>query len=194
MSSTDHLHEWLCTHLKDGALLSRRRWLERNYIPQVTTEQETHIMAHIAARKSEGLSVMLDGSTDPGHDVKPINFLIGTSSALYFCDTAFFAPTEEETSVRLLSVVRKFCLKWLPGDLCDHVQWIHTDNEAKMESLAKMLSVPEGLFPNATWLGCLAHGVNRIGVTVIERKEVSVLVSVCQSLSSILKGKKNIAT
>ena len=152
-------------------------------------DQEHRIQCAIKLAKEDGLSIMIDGSTDIQHDQKPLNMLVATSSAIFFCETKFHDPVESENADTLVRLVREFCRKWLPGDLPDFVRWICTDNESKMLSMTKKLTDSSGLFPNAKGIGCLAHGAARIGAIIKDRKSIAELHSLCVALSGLLKGK-----
>jgi len=149
LNAVDALHEWLCSHLIDGSLLHHTSWLRKHYVPDAGTEQKEAIRNAISDSKCNGLSVLLDGSTDQEHDLKPINFLVATSSTLFYCDTAFFDPTQSESADNLVALVRSFVQDWMPGDVADHVLWLNTDNHSTMESLCKKL-ISCLVFPFAT--------------------------------------------
>ena len=189
LAAVDGMWEWLRDHLVHGPLLAKRSWLLRQYEPLLRGEQEERIVQAIKASKKDGLTVMIDGSTDLAHDQKPFNFLIATSTAVYFCATYFCNPKESETAESIIPLVREFSRKWLPADLPDYVQWFSTDNDPKMGLLFKKLSESGALFHNAQWLGCLAHGAARIGACIKNKKCVARVHSFCVLLSSLLKGK-----
>lgn len=135
----------------------------------VKIAQKQAIVSAIESAKGDGLTVMFDGTTDLAHEVKPLVLLVATSSALYLCDIAFHNPAVPENADNLLPKIRVFAQEWLPGSLCDHVLWVNTDNQSTMDKLCAMLTCREGLFPNARHLGCLAHGVNRIGAILLDK-------------------------
>jgi len=189
MASIDGMWEWLRDHAVHGNLLAKRSWLARHYDPICRGDQETRIIDALKCAKGDGLLVMLDGSTDIAHDQKPVNFLVATNKAIFYCDTQFMDPGDTDDHEAYFPLVREFARKWLPGDLPDFVWWIATDNESKMCLLVKKLSDAGGLFPKADGLGCLAHGAARIGTIVTKKPCVSHLCSLCTALSGLLKGQ-----
>ncbi len=107
-NAVNSMIDWLRSYVTDGHLLCRRSWLVEHYLPLVRNDQVSAVKEHISAEKSDGLSLMIDGTTDPVHDQKPLNILVATSSSLYFCDTVFFDPLHSENADNLLKLVRGF--------------------------------------------------------------------------------------
>ena len=133
--------------------------------------QEHHIQARIFEDRENGLTVMVDETSDVVDNNEPINVVIITSEAAYYVDT-FLIPEDRDNEEKYPDAFGKAFNNWLDKYFTAHeapdspllrysVSAFVTDNVNCNISTFRRHWAHK--FPNAKHIRCVAHMLNLVG-------------------------------
>ena len=135
----------------------------------------------------DGVTIVLDSTSEMGGDTKPFAILVVTSRHVYLVDVLFL---DESNAATCGPEVQKFVIDYLPS-LRDHVVAVSTDNHPGMAQVFADHLKP--LLPHAHHQRCVGHVLNLVGGDLLGAEILSDVKELQKLVRSFLKGKKNVA-
>ena len=147
-----------------------------------------------------GVTIIVDETSDTVADDEPVNVLIITSVATYYCDT-IFVQHDKEDEIKYGDAFGNAVVDWWDRWIVPYedpnatplryaVRACVTDNvNYNIGAFRKHWAVK---FPKATHIRCVAHILNLVGGVFRDHKCMQVLREYMAKARSVLKGKKNI--